>query len=145
MTYSYSKDNLKRGFTLIELVIAIAILGLIIGLVGPRVISYFSEAKITTAENQIKVLKQAINAFYLKVGEYPKLLEDLVRRPADVSAKKWREPFIGADEDENPEVPKDPWGEDYVYRLNPKGSKPPYQIYSWGPNREGSPEDEWVL
>lgn len=144
MTYSYNKNNLKRGFSLIELVIAIAILGLIVGVAGPRLLTFFKEAQSDTAENQIKNLKQAINAYYLKVGEYPKTLDDLVRRPSDVPAKKWREPFIGSDEEENPEVPKDPWGEDYVYRLNPKGSKPPYQLYSWGPNREGSPEDEWI-
>jgi general secretion pathway protein G len=145
MIYSCSSGkNLKQGFSLIELVIAIAILGILSAIVIPNFLSYLRNANISAAENTIKTLKQGINAFYSKSGEYPKSLEDLVKRPADVPAKKWGGPYIGGEEEE-PVVPQDPWNIDYVYKLNPKGAKPPYQLYSWGPNGEGSPEDEWIF
>ncbi|OGB84250.1 hypothetical protein A3F66_06475 [candidate division TM6 bacterium RIFCSPHIGHO2_12_FULL_32_22] len=134
----------RQGFTLIELIIAIAILGILSAIIVPNYLSYRKNANISAAENTIKVLKQGINAYYLKSGEYPNQLEDIVRRPASLTGKKWGGPYIGEDEAE-PTIPLDSWGNVYVYKLNPKGTKPPYQLYSWGENGEGSLENEWIF
>ena len=116
----------QAGFTLVEMLVVIAIIGLIMGLVGPRVLGYLSESKVKTAKIQIESLSAALDLFYLDNGRYPagnEGLAALVQRPASASA--WNGPYIktGA-------VPADPWGHPYVYKV--PGDHAAYEIASYG-------------
>lgn len=119
-----------RGFTLIELLVVLVILGLLAGLVGPRVLNQLGGAKSKTAAVQIKDLEQAADLFKLDVGRYPNNqegLEGLVSRPA--SAAGWSGPYLRSG------LPRDPWGNQYQYRS--PGERSEIDIYSLG--ADGAP------
>jgi general secretion pathway protein G len=116
----------KRGFTLIELLVVLVILGLLAGLVGPRVLSYLGGAKSDTARLQINEFGAGLDLFYLEIGRYPTTDEGLValiEMPSDVS--NWNGPYL-----KKKTIPKDPWGNDYIYES--PGENGPYDLYSFG-------------
>lgn len=122
----------QTGFTLVEMLVVLAIIGSIVGLVGPRVLNYLSESKVKTAQIQMENLASALDLFYLDVGRYPSTeegLSALAQRPAGVSS--WNGPYL-----KTSGVPKDPWGHNYLYRA--PGQNGPYDVGSLGPEgREG--------
>ena len=116
----------EHGFTLIEILVVITIIGLIMALVGPRVLNYLTEAKAKAAKIQIESFSSALDLFYLDSGRYPtgsEGLTALVQRPGNVTG--WNGPYLkgGA-------VPKDPWGNAYVFRS--PGQHGTYDIVSYG-------------
>lgn len=114
------------GFTLIEMLVVLVIIGLIMGLVGPRVLNYLTDARIKAARLQIEALSNALDLYYLDTGRYPASnegLSALVKRPGNVNT--WNGPYIKGDI-----VPLDPWGNPYVYRS--PGDRAPYEIVSLG-------------
>lgn len=116
----------ESGFTLVEMLVVIAIIGLVMGLVGPRVLNYLGEAKVKAAKLQIESFGSSLDLFYLDVGRYPSVgegLTALVERPPNASV--WNGPYL-----KNASVPADPWGHGYIYRV--PGEKGPYQIVSLG-------------
>jgi general secretion pathway protein G len=116
----------EGGFTLVEMLVVITIIGLVMGLVGPRVLSYLGDAKVKAAKLQIESFGSALDLFYLDAGRYPSASEGLtalVQRPAAVPV--WNGPYL-----KNASVPVDPWGHVYLYRV--PGEKRPYQIISLG-------------
>jgi general secretion pathway protein G len=116
----------ERGFTLVEMLVVITIIGLVMGLIGPRVLNYLGEAKVKTAKLQIESFGSALDLFYLDVGRYPSASEGLTAladRPGN--APVWNGPYL-----KNASVPADPWGHVYVYRT--PGEKGPYEIVSFG-------------
>jgi general secretion pathway protein G len=123
----------RSGFTLIEMLVVLAIIGSIVGLVGPRVLNYLSDSKVKTAKIQMENLGSALDLFYLDAGRYPSNdegLTALVQQPTSVSF--WNGPYL-----KTKTVPKDPWGHDYLYRS--PGQDGPYDVGSLGPDgREGS-------
>ena len=127
------------GFTLIELMVVLVILGLLAGLVGTKVIRYIAKAKITTARAQISLLHDGVNQYKIDTGEYPDNsvgLDALVQEPAGVTG--WNpEGYL---EGKN-EVPKDPWGNDYYYDY--PGERSTFDIYSYGADgKEGGETEE---
>jgi general secretion pathway protein G len=130
---------LRPGFTFIELVIAVSILAVLALLVGPNAMKYYREAKENTTQTNLQTIKTNIDDFIRRVNKAPQSLNDLIRKPADLDQRKWGGPYLEAKE-----VPKDAWDSDFVYKVVP-GQHPPYQLYSWGPNGPGSPEEEWIL
>ena len=103
------RQQAAHGFTLLELMVVLAILALLGGLVGPKVLDYLGKAKSRTAIVQIAELEKTLDNFKLDVGRYPTAeggLDALVKRPA--SANLWSGPYIK-------EVPKDPWNNPYKY------------------------------
>lgn len=99
------------GFTLVELLVVLAILTLLAGLVGPRVLGQLGGAKAKTAVIQIADIDKALELFKLDVGRFPTTeegLEALVKRPATVTAG-WSGPYLKGT------VPTDPWGKPYKY------------------------------
>jgi general secretion pathway protein G len=116
----------EGGFTLVEMLVVITIIGLVMGLVGPRVLNYLGDAKVKAAKLQIESFGSALDLFYLDAGRYPSASEGLaalVQRPAGVPV--WNGPYL-----KNASVPVDPWGHVYLYRV--PGEKRPYQIISLG-------------
>ena len=123
---------LSQGFTLVELLVVLAILGLLVGLVGPQVMKTLGGSKTKTAGIQIADLTGALDIYRLEVGRYPTTsegLQALVESPGD--AKNWNGPYL-----KKSQVPKDPWGFDYEYRS--PGEHGAFDIWSLGSdNREG--------
>lgn len=122
-----SRRGGEAGFTLVEMLVVITIIGLIMGLVGPRVLNYLSESKAKAAKIQIESLSAALDLFYLDNGRYPGATEGLValvQRPASTNA--WNGPYL-----KTAGVPLDPWGHPYIYKV--PGDHAAYEIDSYGP------------
>jgi general secretion pathway protein G len=116
----------QSGFTLVEMLVVITIIGLIMGLIGPRVLNYMSESKVKTARIQIQSFGSALDLFYLDAGRYPSTAEGLaalVRPTGGVAG--WAGPYL-----KGGNVPNDPWNNPYVYRS--PGLHGPYDIVSYG-------------
>ncbi len=122
----YSVRHGERGFTLVEILVVITIIGMIMALVGPRVINYLSESKAKTAKIQIESFGSALDLFYLDAGRYPASAEGLralLERPGNTAL--WNGPYLKGNL-----VPNDPWGRPYVYRS--PGQYGVYDILSYG-------------
>jgi len=118
----------QAGFTLVEMLVVLAIIGLIVGVVGPRVLGYLSDSKVKTARIQIDSLSAALDLYYLDNGRYPstgETIASLVQKPASASA--WNGPYL-----KSGTLPKDPWGNPYVYRS--PGQHGAFDLYSLGPD-----------
>jgi general secretion pathway protein G len=116
----------ERGFTLVEILVVITIIGLIMALVGPRVLNYLGESKVKTAKIQIQSLSSALDLFYLDAGRYPSSAEGLgalVQPVGGVAA--WNGPYL-----KGGNIPLDPWGKAYVYRS--PGEHGAYDVVSLG-------------
>jgi len=129
----------SRGFTLVELLVVLAILGLLMGLVGPQVLKRLGGAKTDTAALQIKDLEQSLELYKLDVGRYPTTdqgLRALVQQPAGVVG--WNGPYL-----KKPDIPLDPWNKEYQYKY--PGAQGELDIFSLGqdgvPGGEGEDAD----
>jgi general secretion pathway protein G len=126
----------SQGFTLVELLLVLVILGILAGIVLPKFTNRTKQAQLAATKTQIATFGTALDAYEVDNGYYPKGrngLMDLIQQPRD--AQNWRGPYMKSDV-----VPKDPWGNDYIYecpgRHNPSG----YDLSSLGP-----PGDNMVL
>src|SRR5437016_6615520 len=116
----------EHGFTLVEMLVVITIIGLIMGLIGPRVLNYLNESKVKAAKIQLQSFSSALDLFYLDAGRYPSTSEGLaalVQRTPGVAA--WNGPYL-----KGGNVPNDPWNNAYLYRS--PGERGPYEIMSYG-------------
>jgi general secretion pathway protein G len=130
----------ERGFTLLELLVVLVILGLLAGLVAPQVFSYLGRAKTDTARIQIENIASVLDLYRLDIGRYPTQeqgLEALVERPPGVDS--WNGPYI-----QRADALIDPWGRPYHYRI--PGRHGPYDLFSLGANgvEGGTGEDRDV-
>ncbi len=124
----------QRGFTLIELMIVIVILGLLVGLVGPRMVGKVGGAKLKTAQAQIEMLATACDTFRLDMSRFPASLEELIVNPGE--GTKWDGPYL-----RKSEIPRDPWGNAYEYRAPGEGGRD-YDIMSYGADGTAGGEGE---
>ena len=116
----------QQGFTLVEMLVVITIIGLIMGLIGPRVLNYLSESKVKAAKIQLQSFGSALDLFYLDAGRFPSTAEGLtalVQRTPGVVA--WNGPYL-----KGGNVPNDPWNNQYIYRT--PGERGAYEIVSYG-------------
>lgn len=116
-----------RGFSLIELIVVLVILGLLMGLVLPRFMGRADAARIDVAETQIKMLRSALQTYRLDVGTYPTTdqgLAALMSAPHDAS-EYWRGPYL------QDELPDDPWRNPYQYEA-PVNNLQGFALYSFG-------------
>lgn len=124
-----TRKKCAAGFTLLELLVVILIIGLLTGIVGPRFMSQVSRSEVTAARAQIDALDKAVQAYRIDMGRYPDSglgLRALVERP--VGEPRWRGPYLTSG------LPQDPWGMPYQYRVpGPEGKD--YEIRSLGKDR----------
>jgi general secretion pathway protein G len=121
-----------RGMTLIEIMVVILILGMIMSLVAVAVVPQFEQAKIDTAKLQIRNFQQALDHYKIRFNKYPTTAEgiDALTHPPNNM-----QPFLN-------EVPKDPWGNDYVYVSPGSHAKAGYDIESYGPDGQSGGGDD---
>ena len=115
----------EAGFTLVEMLVVITIIGMIMALVGPRVLNYLSESKAKAAKIQIESFSSALDLYYLDLGRYPTSNEGLAGLTRSNNQAGWNGPYLRGGV-----VPNDPWGHGYVYRS--PGASAPYEIISLG-------------
>lgn len=119
----------QRGFTLLEILVVLAIIGLIAAIAAPQVFRSLGGAKSDSARVQIESLSTSIDLYRLEVGKLPPDLEALIRKPAGVD--RWNGPYL-----RKSTIPKDPWGVDFHYRV--PGEHGDFDLYSLGAdNAEG--------
>jgi general secretion pathway protein G len=128
----------EAGFTLLELLVVLAILGLLIGLVGPAIMRQFGSAKEKIAHQSIERLVTVLDMYKLDVDTYPSTeqgLQALIARPQGVA--RWNGPYL-----QGSKVPEDPWGRPFVYRSPSSRAAHEFDLYSLGPTGQaGGPGD----
>jgi general secretion pathway protein G len=144
---SYKRE---KGFTLIEIMVVVIILGLLAGLVLPRILGQEEKARVESAKVQIRALEGALDALKLDIGFYPSTdqgLDALIKKPETGRIpSRWREGGYL----KPARIPKDPWGKDYVY-ISPGSEGREYEIISYGadgePGGEGNNADieSWTI
>jgi general secretion pathway protein G len=141
-----TSTHAQRGFTLIEMLVVLVIIGMLAGLVGPKLFGRVDSSKVKTAEVQIKMFKGSLETFRLDVGRFPTQAEGLLvlnQAPTEEGARsRWRGPYLDQD------VPLDPWSNPYLYSL-PGANGQPFALYSLGADGkrggEGTDADIGVL
>jgi len=119
-----------RGFTLLELLVVVVIIGLLAGFVAPRYFSQIGKSEVQVARAQIDALEKALDQYRLDVNRYPSTeegLKALMERP--LNEPRWNGPYL------RKEVPLDPWSRPYIYKA--PGTKGDYDVVSYG--KDGLP------
>ena len=118
------------GFTLIEILVVMAIIGMLAIMVAPNIFNQQAGARRDAALSQISTLEAALDTYRLDVGEYPDELEGLMENPSDSAA--WNGPYLRR------AVPVDPWGNEYVYEATARE----FSLISYGADGERGGEDD---
>jgi general secretion pathway protein G len=121
------------GFTLLELLVVVAIIGLLAAYVGPKYFTQIGRSEQAVAKSQLEAFSRALGAYRIDVGSYPTTEEGLAvltNKPSDTAkASKWNGPYL------EKSAPQDPWGKPYIYRS--PGSKSDFELISYG--KDGQP------
>lgn len=129
--------NQQRAFTLIELLIVVIILGILASLAVPRLVGRTEEARKQAAKSDVEGgIALALDLYEADSGRYPSSLEDLIQKPGD--ARNWRGPYLKKG------LPKDPWGNPYVYRVPGSHNETGYDLFSTGPDGQEGTQDDVV-
>ena len=131
MTTTITRRLTRRqvGFSLLEMLVVLVIMGMLAGLVGPRMFGQVDASKAKTANTQIKMLKSSLETMRLDTGRFPteeEGLDTLFVRPQEEPVRsRWRGPYL------DEAVPLDPWGNPYQYSM-PGANSQPFALYSFG-------------
>ena len=137
-------DSGRAGFTLVELLLVLVILGTLAAIVLPRFSGVSERAHVTAAQTELSTFKTALGAYEVDMGHYPQGksgLQDLIQAPRE--AANWHGPYLQSDA-----VPQDPWGLDYLYECPGRHNPTSYDLSSAGPDgRFGTDDDvvNWTL
>lgn len=130
--------NARSGFTLVEMLIVLAIMGIVIAVAVPGYLTFTRGAQKRATVGTLRNIKLAMERYREDVGDYPSSLRDLVKKPTDEKAEGWDGPYIsGKDE------PKDGFGKNLHYSVTPEAENP-YELYSYGRKGRGAPKEEWI-
>lgn len=129
--------KMRSGFSLIEIVMAIALVALILSVGIPSVMNMMNKGNISSTHAALHSAKNAIDMFHLDTGSYPNELNDLIERPSDERlAARWANPYVE-------KFPEDAWRHELQYERTPQGTHP-YELYSFGANGEGGADEERI-
>ncbi|MEA3227324.1 MAG: type II secretion system major pseudopilin GspG [Planctomycetota bacterium] len=140
MTRKDRKKRIRHGFTMVELMAMLIIIGLLATLVVTKVSSQVDKARITTTKANVKMLASAVRQFRMDTGQYPSEdmgLIDLIEQPMDLPEDRWQTGGYL----ETTELPIDGWGNEFVFQLYPESGKE-FVIISFGPDGEEGTEDD---
>lgn len=135
MKFSLIKKKPIFGFTLLELLIVIVIIGLLAAYVGPKYFAQLGKSEVAVAKTQIEAFDKALDTLRLDVGRYPTTeegLNALLTQPSTMN--KWNGPYL------KKQIPTDPWGSAYVYRS--PGQSKDFEILSYGKDGQSAGEGE---
>lgn len=127
MFYKPDIARLSAGFTLLELLVVVAIIGLLAAYVGPRYLTQLNKSEVTAARSQIEALARALESYRLDNGSYPSAevgLKALRNRPNN--QPRWNGPYLQKD------IPLDPWGNAYFYRQSNVSNGRDFELLSFG-------------
>jgi general secretion pathway protein G len=116
-------NSRKGGFTLIEILIVVMIIGLIASLIAPNLLGRFERSKEEITKAQVEMLSSGVQSYILDIGKCPSTLSELINS----TEPKWRGPYLS-----KKELPLDPWGKDYQYKC--PGEHGNFDLYSLGPS-----------
>ncbi len=140
MTRNERRKRIRNGFTMVELMAMLIIIGLLATVVVKKVSSQVDKARITTTKTNLKMLHSAVNQFRMDTGQYPSEdmgLIDLVQQPMDLPDGTWQTGGYL----ETTELPPDGWGNEFIFQLYPESGKQ-FVIISFGPDGEEGTEDD---
>ncbi len=113
------------GFTLLELLVVMVIIGLLVGYVGPRYFSQLGKSEVNAAQAQIDAIETALDIYRLDMGRYPNQEQNLnALLQAPENADRWQGPYL------EKSIPADPWGQPYVYKF--PGERGEFDLFSYG-------------
>jgi general secretion pathway protein G len=125
----------QKGFSLIEIMVAIAIIGIVMAAVIPVYNTARKRSKVQTTKTALKSIKSQLESYNDDMGEFPATLKDLIVRPADEKASEnWQGPYL---ESKTKDTPKDSFNNPFQYERTP-GAEHEYELYSYGPDGKGS-------
>ncbi len=131
------KMNFEKGFTLIEILLVVIIIGILVSLVAPRLAGRSEEARKQAAKADIEGgLALSLDLFEVDNGKYPATLDELLNKPSDAS--NWKGPYLKKG------LPKDPWGNPYVYKIPGTHNTSSYDLYSLGQDKQEGSQDDIV-
>ena len=129
--------NREKGFTLIEILLVVIIIGILVSLAAPRLAGRSEEARKQAANADINGgIALALDLYELDNGGYPAKLEDIITKPSD--AENWKGPYLKKG------IPNDPWGSPYVYRFPGTQNSEGYDLLSTGPDKKEGTQDDVV-
>ena len=131
-----SKRNSRAGFTLLELLVVLVIIGLLAAYVGPKYFQQIGKSETKVARAQLDGLQKALDQYRIDTGHFPNSQQGLAAlNTAPSGEPQWQGPYLSK------QVPKDPWGRDYLYRS--PGEHGEYDLWTFGKDgREGGTGDE---
>ncbi len=113
------------GFTLLELLVVMVIIGLLVGYVGPRYFSQLGKSEVNASQAQIDAIETALDIYRLDMGRYPNQEQNLnALLQAPENANRWQGPYV------EKSIPADPWGQPYVYKF--PGERSEFELFSYG-------------
>ncbi|HEX3625469.1 MAG TPA: type II secretion system major pseudopilin GspG [Verrucomicrobiae bacterium] len=128
------RRRVSRAFTLIEIMLVVAIIGILAAIVVPKIAGRSEEARVTRVQTDIKGgIATAVGAFEVDNGFYPKSLQDLLQKPRN--ARNWHGPYLDS-------APVDPWGNAYLYAYPGKHNSTGYDLWSVGPDGKSGTADD---
>ena len=130
------KRTRRSGFTFLEIMFVVVIIGILLALVGPRLVGRTERARVQTTRAQLRNLETALKNFEMDMGSFPRTLEELIEEPSD-RGTSWDGPYIDSDV-----IPTDSWNEPFQYKFPGDNNRRSFDLWSKGPDRQDSTEDD---
>jgi general secretion pathway protein G len=134
---SSSRRRARSGFTFLEIMFVVVIIGILLALVGPRLAGRTNTARIEATRAQLTNLETSLKTFEMDLGRWPATLDEMAKDPDDVDDKSYRGPYME-------KIPQDSWGQDFIYKVgkDAEHNKRSYDLSSMGPDKLAGGEDD---